>query len=37
MPVYIEIGYINKMLTVDHNLQRPNSTFVKTFKVATDI
>ena len=31
------IGYINKMLTFDNNLQRQNSTFVKTLKVATDI
>ena len=30
MHVYIEIGYINKMLTFDRNLQRQNSTFVKT-------
>ena len=37
MPVYIEIGYINKMLTFVHNLQRQNSKFVKTLKVATDI
>ena len=37
MHVYIEIGYINKMLTFDHNLQRQHSTFVKTLKVATDI
>ena len=33
MHVYIEIGYINKMLTFDHNLQRQNSKFVKTLKV----
>ena len=31
MHVYIEIGYINKMLTFDHNLQRQNSKFEKTF------
>ena len=40
MPVHIEIGYIHKMLTLDHNLQIQNSKFVKTLKLfylATDI
>ena len=32
-----KIGYINKMLTFGHNLQRQNSKFVKTLIVAIDL